>query len=164
MAADLGSVNLLKKKTTIFPINAASESYNINSFINCDTSHVVYIIQCREWNLCNIGCTIRKIKLRIAEHFSAIDKHHIHHSGETSHFIQAHEGNVISFSYYAIEHVAKPTRGGDWRKVLLVREAYWILRLGTRIPHGLNLNDLFLLYLVRANKGSFIRSVKAMSS
>lgn len=51
---------------------------------------------------------------------NAIDKERIHHSGAALHFIEAHDSNVSSFGFYTIEHehVAKPIRGGDWRRVI----------------------------------------------
>lgn len=135
------------KKTNIFPYNNTINNYKIKTFITCETDHVVYIIHCNACNLIYVGCTIRRLKLRIAEHILAINKNMNHHSGAVAHFLQVHEGHVDTLCFYAIEHVKKTIRGGDWRKALLAREAYWILRLGTRTPYGLNLkNDLFLIY------------------
>lgn len=49
-----------------------------------------------------------------------------------------------------VEHVPSPKRGrgrGDWRKLVLMREAFWILKMNTRCPGGLNLrSDLTDVY------------------
>lgn len=94
------------------------------------------------------GLHYKKVKKRIAEHVSAIIRGLHHYSGAVSHFVLKHNNALSSFSFYGIEHVTKPSRGGDWRRSLLNREAYWILRLKTWAPSGMNhRNDLLLVYL-----------------
>lgn len=61
-----------------------SDLHRKDTAVNSD--HVVYIIHCKICNLDYVGCTIRKLKLRVAEHLSAINKSHIHHSGAAAHF------------------------------------------------------------------------------
>ena len=48
------------------------------------------------------------------------------------------EHTVASLRYIGIEKVETPRRGGDLDKILLQREAEWIYRLGSLVPHGLN--------------------------
>lgn len=38
------------------------------------------------------------------------------------------------FSFFGLEKVVKPRRGGNWVHKLFSREAYWILHLNTRFP------------------------------
>lgn len=71
----------------------------------------------------------------------------IQQSGASRHFSVKHDGDISTMQAYAIEKVFKPIRGGDWWWKLLNREAFWILRLGSRSPQGMNLrNDLMYIY------------------
>lgn len=65
------------KKTKIFPINHNCKRFESNTFLNCDSKYAIYIIHCNECSLCYVGCTIRKIKMRISEHLLAISKNQI---------------------------------------------------------------------------------------
>lgn len=135
------------RKTKCFPISHDAKSFSITSFLNCESKYIVYVIQCMECNLCYVGCTIRNIKICISEHLSAISKSQLHHSGAVAHFLSVHGGETSTFAFYGVETVPKPLEGGDWWKALLSHEAFWILRLGTRAPNGLNLrNNFYLLY------------------
>lgn len=135
-------------KTRNFPIDSqASNNFQINTFLNCNFDHIVYIIHCKLCNLDYIGCTIRKFKTRLAEHISAIKHQQHQHSGAVKHFLEKHGGRFDSLVAYAFEAVTKPPRGADWRHKLLLREAFWIMRLNTRVPNGMNLKtDLFYIY------------------
>lgn len=47
------------------------KKYHIKEFINCPSTHVIYILRCR-WGLMHVGQTNRNLKWRVAEHKSAI--------------------------------------------------------------------------------------------
>lgn len=115
--------------------------------MNCNSHHVVYVIHCTACRINYIGCTIRKLKTRVAEHIADIRNVYGQQSGASRHFSTIHEGKFDTLQVYAIEHVYKPLRGGDWRQKLLNREAFWILRLGSRTPEGMNMrNDLMYIH------------------
>lgn len=134
-------------KTKTFPVTSISKVFNVSTFLNCNSHHVIYIIYCNQCHQNYVGCTIRPLKARIAEHVYGISKGSIHHSGAVRHFVSCHNSSMATFQVYAIEKVTKPVRGGNWRKKLLMREAFWILRLNTRDPLGMNLRtDLFYIY------------------
>lgn len=116
--------------------------FDIQTLLGCNSHHAVYVIQCTTCNKCYVVCTIRKVKTRIAEHLAAIARDQSHHSGAVAHFIHRHSGNIDYFIFYAIEGVARPNRGGDWRSTLLNWQVYWILRSKTRMPDGMNLQKL----------------------
>lgn len=89
-----------------------------------------------DYNLWCIGCTIRKVKTRISDHLVGIANHQIHPSGATAHFIEVHNGNTEAFAFHLVRH----SMGGDWRRLVLSHEAYWI-------PGGINYRtDLLTFY------------------
>lgn len=120
----------------------------IRQFINCDRNHVVYHIKCEDCNVSYIGCTTRKLKTRIQEQIRDSSSLNAHNPLSVSkHFFQCHNGNLSSLWVAGIERVNKPTRGDDWRRALLIQEAFWILHLNTSYPTGLNYrSDLILQY------------------
>lgn len=64
-------------------------------------------------NLCYVGCTIRRLKVRIAEHMANIKNNQSYHSGAVKHFRDVHQGNLRTLFIYAIEGVPRSKRGGD---------------------------------------------------
>lgn len=108
----------------------------INTFINCNTTHVVYILKC-PCGLIYVGQTKRSLKLRIAEHKAAIRNKNMDYA-IARHYIQANHGSCASLKFWGIDKITPPPRGGDLVKILLKREAYWIHTLNTVEPNGLN--------------------------
>jgi hypothetical protein len=78
----------------------------------------------------------RSLKTRTSEHCSNI------RTGETKHPVAAHfvqAGLPIgSLRYIGIEMVKMSCRGGDIERKLLQMESFWIHRLNTLSPLGLN--------------------------
>lgn len=62
-------------------------TYKIKSHINCNSQYVVYIIGCDLCNVQYVGCTIRQLKICIAEHVAdAIKTSLSDSSGASKHF------------------------------------------------------------------------------
>lgn len=127
---------------TCFTSLDGNTSCKIKEHLDCNSHPVVYAIECIACNLMYIGCPIRKLKSRIAEHIADSSKPMSDSSGASKQFQTRHNYNTDSFAFYG-----KTACGGDWRKRLLKREAFWIYELNTRYPKGLNYrSDLFFLY------------------
>lgn len=47
-------------------------------------------------------------------------------SAASRHFIEVHQRDVQGFRFWEIERVYRGPRGGDMKRTLLKREAYWI--------------------------------------
>lgn len=110
--------------------------YSISSFINCNSTHIVYLLKC-PCGLVHVGQTKRQLKLRIAEHKTAIRTKNITYA-IARHYVQANHCSPASLRFWGIEKVTIPSRGGDVIRKLLCREAYWIYLLDTLEPSGLN--------------------------
>ena len=84
-----------------------------------------------------IGQTKRQLKLRRAEHKTAIRTQNLTYA-MARHYKQANHGSPASLKFWGIEKITPPPRGGDIINKLLCREAFWIHTLNTREPLGLN--------------------------
>lgn len=127
-----------------------SKSFKITTLTNCNTMHVVYLACCNEGRLQYVGCTTRKDEIRLGEHITAnksTTNFNCSLSGISWHFRLSHGGDLTNLSFTIIERVNQPPRGGNWQRLVLMREALWIHRLDTCSPVGLNVKtDLTYLY------------------
>ncbi|OCT97489.1 hypothetical protein XELAEV_18009716mg [Xenopus laevis] len=129
--------NFIHKSKT-FVSTRTQKEYNINCFINCNTSYVVYLLTCTHCGIQYVGCTTRPLKNRMREHISQIGAK----SSATTvsrHFSQCNQGNVSHLQIQVIDKVRNWSRGGNKQKKLLELEVRWIFILDTREPKGLNI-------------------------
>lgn len=85
--------------------------FSIQTFINCSTAHLVYLITCKDCMLQYVGSTIRTLCTRIEEHLNdikQINNFDRSMSNASKHFRNIHQGDVSSFLVQAIENVKKP--------------------------------------------------------
>ena len=117
----------LVKPSTTFQDSCSPLSFPITSRLSCNSSHVIYIIECRACLRKYVGETSRPLSQRIQQHLRAIRDNstclvHSHFRGPCT---------PTSFSFYAIarhsqDHVRK------------AKEEKFISVLHTRLPSGLN--------------------------
>ncbi len=124
-------------KTKLFNHSHTGRKIPITEFINCKSSHVIYMLLCP----CSLAYvkkqTKRPLKQWISEHKTVV------HTGSIDYAISKHyaEGNHASpssLTFCGIKKVTIPTRGGDVLKKLSQREMFWIHTLNTMTPNGLN--------------------------
>lgn len=100
---------------------------------------MVYVIQCTACHKSYVGCTSRKLKIRILERLNDIANPTNRNILKLArHFIEEHNGRTDNFLFHGIETVISLYRGGDLVKLLRDKEAYWILTLNSMIPGGFN--------------------------
>lgn len=102
----------------------SNKIYSISSFVNCNTTHVVYQLEC----ICGcfyIGLTKRRLRDRVAEHRYAIWTGNLSYP-TAKHYMEAQHSNDSSLRVPGIEVISLGARGGDNVKCLKQREAYWI--------------------------------------
>lgn len=122
--------------TKYFTHPRTGKKYSINSFINCNSTHVVYMLKC-PCGLVYIGQTKRALKLRIAEHKAAIRNNNMDYA-IARHYVSANHGSPASLKFWGIEKIEVSPRGGDIINRLLRRESFWIHELNSVEPLGLN--------------------------
>ncbi|OCT99765.1 hypothetical protein XELAEV_18005546mg [Xenopus laevis] len=95
----------------------------------------IYIIQC-PCGLAYVGQTKRTVCEHMREHKSAINTGK-RDQAVADHFI-VHSHRVNQLKFQVLETVEMKQRGGNRHKDLLYREAFWIRKLETLEPWGLN--------------------------
>ena len=104
-------------ESTTFYAHHTGTNHNVQGYITCNTSNVIYIITCTKCNKQYIGETGRKLKTRISEHLRNIAKNQNTVIG--THFNSAnHKSNHMQIN--AIESLSNST---GYRKV---KELFWI--------------------------------------
>lgn len=86
-----------------------------------------------------MGHTSQTLKCRIRKHISDIPHAKVRNVSSASlHFSAIHAGSIECLAVQGIERVYPPIRGGDFKRKLLNRETFWMFRLQTLFPAGLN--------------------------
>ncbi len=124
---------------------SSGKIYPIKSFINCNSSYVVYRLEC-ECGHFYVGQTKRKLRLRVAEHKYAIRVKNMlypmaRHYNEVGHVTES------SLKVIGIESIPCSMRGGNRQKQLLQRETFWIHMLRATKSPGVNEEIDFLPFL-----------------
>lgn len=109
--------------------------YNIDKFYNCNTSNVLYVITCGACSIQYVGRTTRRLRDRFREHL--VDKRGLKSTNVAHHFNSMHGGDVSLVHMQMVERVKASSRGDVFR-LLCKREVFWIFKLRSRIPEGLN--------------------------
>ena len=105
--------------------------YNIRNSITCETPQIIYLIFCSKCPTTRyVGETTNSLKTRFYLHRSHINKNTGNHL--TSHFNQP-DHSLQNMRCHGIEIVRRPTLSAR-----LNREAFWINKLHTLYPEGLN--------------------------
>ncbi len=113
----------------------SGKKMKIRGTVTCNQKNVIYQTQC----LCGFAYvrkTSRPLKTRIAEHRRKIQTKD-QRSAVALHFAEA-QHSVSCLRYVGTEHVKDPRGGGDFDNLLLRRESYYIHKLHTVSPKGLN--------------------------
>ncbi|XP_073522664.1 uncharacterized protein [Phyllobates terribilis] len=125
--------NVMKGSTVYHP--QTGKQYAIKGYYTCESSYVVYLIKC-PCGMIYIGETTQPIRDRISKHKSTIRcknlllpiPHHFIYNGH----------NISQLRFQVLEQVQQPRRGGDRIHLLKQTEAYWIHKLESLSPKGLN--------------------------
>ena len=110
-----------------------NRSFRIRGTFNCNSKHIIYLMQCNKCKKQYIGQTSTCLRHRTSQH---INNKQSSNSTVDQHFCQPGH----SFSVQPIEQIQ--ISSGDSpstiRDKLYTREAYWINKLKTVYPQGLN--------------------------
>ncbi|MEE6521975.1 hypothetical protein FKM82_020351 [Ascaphus truei] len=126
--------------------NNQKETFKIKQYMNCHTEYVIYLLEC-PCGLQYVGKTKRAIKTRILEHLSNIRRGVLTHS-VSKHFALFHNSSTKGLKFTGIENVLQHWRGRSRDIDLSKREMFWIHKLNTLIPHGLNADFEIIPFLI----------------
>lgn len=109
--------------------------FQINGYYMCNSTYVIYLLKC-PCGLVYGGETTQRVRDRIGKHKSTIRCKNLmlpipHHFNEKGH-------NVSQLRYQVLEQIQTPRRGGNRIQLLKQRESFWIHRLNSLSPNGLN--------------------------
>ncbi|CAH3171643.1 unnamed protein product, partial [Porites lobata] len=127
-------------KTTTFTSSNNNKTFKIFHSVNCQSSWVIYIIECNICNLQYIGKSGTPFNLRLNNHRNHIKKG-ISSCGLTEHFL--HNKRTHNFDndviITIIEQIRKDNISNERKKDLLRhREIFWQKKLNSMQPNGLN--------------------------
>lgn len=139
--------------------NDTSELIQIKHFINCWTMRVIYRAQCN-CGLSYIGKTTQEFRRRVGEHLGEILNQR--DTPIARHTWSHHNGDTQQIKFMGIDHIILTNREGDIDRLILQRETWWIFKLGTMSPNGLNKQMDFTCYIylpsrVYVSLSTFIR-------
>ena len=126
-----------------FKSNVTGRSYVINSRMDCNTDHVIYLLSCSKCSKQYVGSTITKFRTRFNNHKSRLSAHKRLSASNKAlddlvykHFNQRDHKGVDDLRVQLIDKCASEL-------ALREREAQWAYRLKTISPLGLNSDDFF---------------------
>ena len=106
-------------ETATFESSSNGTKYHVNHKLNCDDKCLIYLIICKVCKIQYVGQTTEKFRLRFHNHFLRED----------------HNGLLADAEITLIDK----TDGFDPTR----RERYWIHKLMTRHPNGLNVDESY---------------------
>ncbi|OCU01983.1 hypothetical protein XELAEV_18007742mg, partial [Xenopus laevis] len=129
--------SIIKGNTVNHPTKGTK--INLKDYTTCDSKHVVYMLKC-PCGLAYIGQTSRAVKERIKEHRGNIRNFKMGTATDTcvSRHFYSKGHNVSQLKWMNLEQIKMPNRGGDIKKILTQKEAYWIKKMNTMAPIGMN--------------------------
>lgn len=117
-----------------FQSSDSSETHDIKYHLTCQSQYVIYLLDC----VCGkqyIGRTIQKLHLRMNKHRANIKNTFLLQS-VSKHAFLCHPDINYPYTVTPIDHV--PFYINSRFNVLKLREMYWMFRLQTLYPKGLN--------------------------
>ncbi|KAM5193578.1 uncharacterized protein ACMZJ9_017560 [Mantella aurantiaca] len=114
------------ESTTTFTNSKENKVYTISGNYNCTTKSVIYLITCKQCKLQYVGQTSLMMRRRFVDHLSRI-------KCKKGHLLAEHF-NLDGHSDIALVIIEEVKNGDN----LVKREKYWIRKLGTLKPKGLN--------------------------
>ncbi len=126
--------------STEFIQDGKGKSIEIKSKIDCSTTSVIYVIQCKSCSVRYVGQTNNSVHERLVQHRSDINL--LKQTPVAVHFNNSLCGGLDSLSITPVEVVPKKTTGGlmPMKELLfrMEREQFWIAKINTIAPNGLN--------------------------
>ena len=126
-----------------FHSHITKKEFSINYNLDCNSNNVVYLISCKKCNIQYVGSTTTKFRTRFNNHKSRITSHVSLTAGQKKkddliyqHFNSEGHSGLMDMSVQLIDCVRE-------EKELREKEGFWIYKLKTISPNGLNDNDCF---------------------
>ena len=124
-------------KTTTFFSQQTKRTFTILHKVNCKSSFVIYLLECQKCKIQYVGKAETEFHLRLNNHRK--DVHKADSIPASRHFAKADHNFNKDAKFTIIEEIRSKTLSKEAKKELLKqRENFWILKLETLTPKGLN--------------------------
>jgi hypothetical protein len=121
--------------TSEFQNTNNGKKFSVKQNLTCGSENVIYLIRCKKCNKQYVGQTGQTLRKRFTNHKLSINKKTPNPVGK--HFNQ--EGHSLQDCCITpIEKLSIRNDKNDNKLALIKREIYWINKLGTAFPHGMN--------------------------
>lgn len=121
--------------TSEFESTKNGDKFKIRQQLTCGSKNVIYLIRCKKCNKQYVGQTGQTLRNRFTGHRASINKNLPNPVGR--HFNQD-DHSLQDCCITPIEQLAVREDFEDNKFALIKREIYWIGRLETAYPHGIN--------------------------
>lgn len=124
----------IQHNRTHFQSIHSKEIFPIKFHLTCQSNYIIYLVDC----ICGqqyIGRTTQKMHLRLNQHRSNIKKGFLKHS-VSRHIFNHHPGVPNPITITPIDFISPST--SDRFEKLKNKEMFWIFKLQTLFPRGLN--------------------------
>ena len=122
----------------VFHGNHSKRNFGISNHLDCNSSNIIYLISCLKCNKQYVGETTQPLKARFQGHSSDVRLSKDTPVGQ--HF--SSDGHDISdLTIVAIEQILDQGSEEANKIKRLEREKFWIGKLGTQTPQGLNVQN-----------------------
>ena len=116
------------------------QTYSAKHNITCNSSNIIYCIECKQCQTQYVGQTKRKIKERIREHMYHIKKK-IYNSDVAYHFNTATHCGTNDLKIHIVDFIYDHPESKRAKSLRNMIEFGWICKLRTQAPVGLNTLD-----------------------
>ena len=123
--------------TNTFTSNQTKRSYQIYHNVNCKSSFIIYLLECRQCKTQYIGKSENPFNQRLNNHRSNAYKPRPETIPACKHFNQPNHDFNKDAKFTIIEQI-KRNETEKRKRIILQRENFWIKELKTLTPHGMN--------------------------
>ena len=127
-------------KTGQITSKVTKETHGTKYNVTCNSSNVIYCIECTKCKMQYIGQTKRKIKERIREHMYHITKK-IYISDVAYHFNTVNHCGHSDMRIHIVDYIYEHPNSKRAKSLRLLIENNWIHKIQSLAPHGLNTLD-----------------------
>jgi len=125
------------RESVSFSSANTKETFSLRYNTNCVSTDVIYLITCKKCNMQYVGQTLQQVSKRMNNHrFHIKNYRDPQFSSNISTHFNTNNHCLLDFSFMPIDVVH-----GNMNR--LMKETYWIHKLDTLYPNGLNTNALY---------------------
>jgi hypothetical protein len=120
---------------------ATGNTYITRHTVTCNSNNLIYCISCKVCHKQYVGQTKNAVKDRFKGHFYSIENPHKSDTSVGRHYSTADHHGIKDVIIHVLEFIQAPNETPSSQRLRDERELFWIHRLSTIAPSGLNAAD-----------------------